>query len=977
LAPLAFLTWTVFAATALVLPGVALQRMARIPVDPALVLPLGGAFTAGAWWASLATGQHWLFPVLLALLVAGLAFPRTPWRRAEGPSLRGALPPLVAAAVLLAFTHYGWNRVGPSGDFLLDPLVTFDSTFHVGVTYELVTGYPPQVPGVAGFPLGYHLGTDLVRAAALRWAATSPWDSLTRLDVTLWALALILAIRAVVARLGAPPAAVALAPWTLLLTDFSFLFATNLQAHWWTDLLRGNLLLSFVYANPIVPALALTLGSLVALSRYEDGQRRGHLALAALLAAAVPFFKVFLGAHLLLGLGLAFLLARPAPRRALVAIATPAALATAALVLGPGGETVSVVLAPLDLARVTRETLGLAPVHGLGLLRWAAFWILASLGMRLLGLGHALRALRGPGATSALAGVALTGWPLGLLFRVSAPEVLEGQKTVNDAAYLVEQSGPVLWLFTAVALVGFATTPIRRILAAVALVSLATPSTFQYALKKASWPPARLPAPMVRAMEALVPASEPGDVVLQRPAARYPPAPVVLAGRRVPYDRFTPYLTQFATREALEARHLQVYRFFRSRDREGALAIARSLGARFLALYGHDRVRFDTSGVLEPLYEEPGARLYRILYETASPPTPDGSARMRPRSADEDEVGMESGLYGGSAGAARGSGHGQGQKLPRLVQDAHPRGPALGKAVRKRLRPQVPSVTDHLPSRSPHTHRRELGEERPQGHNAVPTFPDRVAGDRLRQVEGPRPGAPQGLEVATHPQVLPQIPGQCPDVGPRRAAHLDLHLPVPEPKEIDGVNGDPSRGPRDGLAATREVVQPPSLHSPGRVGRGHLIPDPHQPVQGAPQRPFVHAPQPRLGQGLPGEVVGGRGEPQPDGPPVHLLPLPQEPGQTRRPAQAQGQDAGGEGVQGTRVSHPAEAEGPAGAVHHVVGRGPGGLVDDQHPLHVPTPRVRRLLPRTRRPLGPRPRPGPAPPGPWPRGLGRSGSRSRD
>ena len=615
MSPLAFLSWAAFAAVALVLPGIALQRVARTPVDPALVLPLGGAFTAGAYWASLATGHPWLFPAALVLVLPGLAFPRAPWHRVTGPSLRGALLPLAAVVALLTLTHYGWNRVGPSGDFLLDPLVTFDSTFHVGVTYELVTGYPPQVPGVAGLPLGYHLGTDLVRAAALRWAGTSPWDSLTRLDVTLWAFALILAIRALVSRLGAPPAAVALAPWTLLLTDFSFVFATNLQAHWWTDLLRGNLLLSFVYANPIVPALALALGSLVALSRHEESGERGLLVVATLLAAAVPFFKVFLGAHLLLGLALAFVLSRGGPRRALLVVAVPCALATAALALGQGGETVSVVFAPLDLARITRETLGLAPVQGASLVGWSAFWLLASLGLRVLGVGRAVRALRGSAAASTLAGVALTGWPLGLLFRVSAPEMLAGQKTVNDAAYLVEQSGPLLWLFAVVALVGFATTPARRILAAVALVVLATPSTIQYAAKKASWPPARLPAPMVRAMDALVPVSERGDVVLQRPAARYPPAPVILAGRRVPYERFIPYLTQFASREDLEARHLEVYRFFRTRDRSEALEIARSLDASFLALYGPDRVRFDTSGVLEPVHEEPGARLYRIRYD--------------------------------------------------------------------------------------------------------------------------------------------------------------------------------------------------------------------------------------------------------------------------------------------------------------------------------------------------------------------------
>jgi hypothetical protein len=630
LSPLALLLWAAFAAAALVLPGLAIQRLARAPVDPALVLPLGAAYCAGTYWASLALGAAWLFPVALLLATAGVLLPRGPWRRAQGPSLRGALPPLAAVVALLALTHYGWNRVGPSGDFLLDPLVTFDSTFHVGVTHELVTGYPPQVPGVSGFPLGYHLGIDLVRAAALRWAGTNPWDSLTRLDVTLWAFALILAIRALVARLGAPGAAVTLAPWTLLLTDFSFLFATKLQAHWWTDLLRGNVLLSLVYANPVIPGLALTLASLVALSRHQEHGGRGHLALAVLMASAVPFFKVFLGAHLLLGLAIAFVLSLHAPRRALLLMAAPCALATAVLAFGQGGETVEVLLAPLDLARITRDTLGLAPLEGFPFLAWATFWLVASLGLRLLGLGPAFGALRGAVAGSVLAAVALTGWPLGLLFRVSAPHMLAGQTPVNDAAYLVEQSGPLLWLFAVPAIVRFATSPTRRILATVALVVLATPATVQYVVKKERTPPDRLPAPMVRAMAALEPVSERGDVVLQRPGARYPPAPVVLAGRRVPYERFTPYLTQFASKEDLEARHVVVYRFFRTRSRAEALEIVRSLGASYLALYGRDRIRFDASGLLEPIHEEPGARLYRIL----------GSGREQPRET------------GGSSGAA-------------------------------------------------------------------------------------------------------------------------------------------------------------------------------------------------------------------------------------------------------------------------------------------------------------------------------------
>src|SRR5262249_50695341 len=226
---------------------------------------------------------------------------------------------------------------------------------------------------------------------------------------------------------------------------------------------------------------------------------------------------------------------------------------------------------------------------------------------------------------AALAAMALAAWPLGLFFRVSAPEVLPGQKFVNDAAYLVEQGGPLLWIFTALFLVAFARTPPRRIAAAVGVVVLALPTTLQFVLKKAREPPDRLPAATVRAMDALGAASRPGDVVMQRPGGRYPPAPVVLLGRRVPYERFTPYLTQFATRDALEKRHEEVFRFFRTTDPEEAMAIARRLGAHFLCLYGGDRVRFDTSGRLVPVHEEAGARLYRL----ADPATPSASASDR------------------------------------------------------------------------------------------------------------------------------------------------------------------------------------------------------------------------------------------------------------------------------------------------------------------------------------------------------------
>lgn len=605
------LLYLAFASLALVLPGIAWQRALRLPVDASLVLPLGIASCAGAYWCGLVTGAAWLGPLLLAGVAAAGAR-RGLGRPADGPPLAAVLLPALAVLALLVVTQYRGNRVDSEGAFRLDPFVAADTAFHVGLTYELATAYPPQVPGVSGFPIGYHLGPDLVRAAAWRWAGVRPYDQIARLDVTLGALMLVLLFARVAQALGGTARAVALAPFTLLATDFSFAFAANPQAHWWADLLRGNLLVSLALSNPVVPALGIALAALVALCDHQRTGARAPLALAAALGAALPFFKVFLGAHLLLGLGCAFLLrGRP---RALLFAGAPAALATAALVLGQGGTTVDVALAPLDLVAATRATLGLAPLAGLALAAFGVAWIVASLGVRSAALPTAVRALReGPWAAAVLASMALAAWPLGLLFRVAAPEWLPGQTVVNDAAYFVEQGGALLWIFVALSL---GALPAARARWAVPLAAaLALPSTVQFAVKKALTADDPVPAARVRAVRAVELAGAPGDVVLQRPGARYPPLPVVLAGRRVPYERFTPYLTQFLSREDAERRHETVYRFFRTEDAAEAAAIARGLGARFVCLYGSDRVRFDLALLADPVHEEPDARCYRVRAE--------------------------------------------------------------------------------------------------------------------------------------------------------------------------------------------------------------------------------------------------------------------------------------------------------------------------------------------------------------------------
>ena len=83
---------------------------------------------------------------------------------------------------------------------------------------------------------------------------------------------------------------------------------------------------------------------------------------------------------------------------------------------------------------------------------------------------------------------------------------------------------------------------------------------------------------------------------VRRPTPPPPPRPL------------QPWLTQFARREDLERRHETVFRFFRTTDAGEALAIARGLDARFVCLYGADRLRFDA--VLEAVHSEPEARCF-------------------------------------------------------------------------------------------------------------------------------------------------------------------------------------------------------------------------------------------------------------------------------------------------------------------------------------------------------------------------------
>ncbi len=523
---------------------------------------------------------------------------------------------------LLAATQYRANRVGADGSFLLDTGEHIDTAVHVGVTWELVAGYPPQVPGLAGVPMHYHVGSHLVRAAAARWAGIDPYDALSRFDVTLWGIALVFALRAAAHALGLGAAAVRIAGFLPLAADLSFVPGFLLGSEHWAMKLGGNFLEAVLYANSISPAMAAALAALVALSRASHGEGRGWLVLASLLGAGCAFLKAFTGAQLLLALGLAWLVRRSRP---LLLAAAPLAAALAVLAFGSVGPTaaegVRVAFAAFAPANPARVAFGLPEAKGMALALSGVAWLVLSLGLRGAGIPGAWRGLRrGDAPLATLGALALTGWPIALFVSITA------DPAYDESFYFLQASGLALWLFAAPVLAGVAER--SRLAAATAVVACLLP-TAELVARRATQEPEHIPAATVRAMAGLRAESCPGDVVLTRPGVALVPPVVVLAGRRVPLANYIPYWRQFTTPEALAAREADVWSFFRAGDAASAIEAARRLGAGYVYFSGSSpgerpssappprpravRDMLLEAGALAPVHVEPRASVFRLV----------------------------------------------------------------------------------------------------------------------------------------------------------------------------------------------------------------------------------------------------------------------------------------------------------------------------------------------------------------------------
>ncbi|MHB1133472.1 MAG: hypothetical protein ACYC4L_13965 [Chloroflexota bacterium] len=306
-------------------PGSALLHLLRLAGLPtldrtALALLAGMAISTSVYGLGQSFAAGWLLGVLVAASV-GLEARRlagTGLRRPSRAQAGSAL--LVLALVCLPLIKMALPGVGfraysftPDGGFAF-PLTPLDVLFHLALAQELTHANAPQVPFLAGIPLHYHYAMDLQAAMFANLLGISPVDLTVRfLPALLTSLLALVSFCLGRQWLRSQRWGALVALLVLLGDDLSFVpyLAGTLLAPevgwspYFFSLSTAGMTAAVFAINPMLPALCLLLGGLLATMHYLERSERRWLVPAGLLFAALSQYKVFTWAQVLAALGLA------------------------------------------------------------------------------------------------------------------------------------------------------------------------------------------------------------------------------------------------------------------------------------------------------------------------------------------------------------------------------------------------------------------------------------------------------------------------------------------------------------------------------------------------------------------------------------------------------------------------------------------------------------------------------------------------
>jgi hypothetical protein len=650
------------------LPGELLVDAADLQLDPLddVMLALVLGMTAGSvlYYVCSWVGLEALFLAWPVVAAVGYV-----WRRRSTWSLRQTRVTLNASHLLLlavlilcllplaVLPMYYRNLARLPEDGMAFLRKPNDAIFHLSIAQELTHTVPPEAPFLAGRPLGYHCGLDLLVAMLARVGRLSVLDLTVRFVPTFLLLMTLLAVFCFCRTwLGSANWAALCAMLVFLGEDFSFVpgLLTGSAEVWSAQFFGVPTTFSLYFMNPMLPALGLLFCGLYCLIRYWRSQSRGWLVLTAFIFAIAMEYKVFVTAQVGGALALAALVYLVFFRDRRLAMVTGVTLLMVLplglySVLGSeAGSRVWMRLDPWPYIPEGLEQLGLlqsalgreigalfqgGPVTLVGLAGLLAvalpLYVVGSLGVRVLAVPRVVRGFFAPRADSGvrffLSVFCILGPAATLLLSVT-PSGYPPEHEYNNAVWFYVQSKYVVWVLVAESVAACLRN--RRSLwkgmAVAAIVALSVPSSLQYFGGQLSYEPSTLGSDELELTDFVGAQCPAGQVVLSRQAVGESVA--ALTTCRVPYLRLGIYPHSFVSMEELAQRREDTDAFWRDWN-EGELR------TEILDRYGIEYVVVDrragdetwdpgdsSSGsmALKPVFENGDFTVYEVRSDDAA-----------------------------------------------------------------------------------------------------------------------------------------------------------------------------------------------------------------------------------------------------------------------------------------------------------------------------------------------------------------------
>lgn len=418
------------------------------------------------------------------------------------------------------FPNWSW-----SGEGQFDFVTVADNLLHTSLAAELTHAVLPQVPFMAGEPLNYHIGMDIVTALTNRFGGVAIPDMVVRYYPALFIALIVLSAYCLIRRFtGSGGAGVAGALLITLGEDLSFIPGMLQQSGeiWSAYYFRSAAVFSLYFFNAIVAALGLFLTGLYCLYRSLEDKVWSWSIAAALCIAALIQTKIFIFIHFAIALALATGIDFLVLRRTL---------------LLRQAVTIFVVSLPLMLVTLGRNDSRIVWIWSSGIENYVipafkmAQWpllvsyptlglivyLILTNGFRLLGSGELIRSFK-PSDDKPFHLVLAIFVVLGPVLTLTSKIVPRDDPDVyNNSIWFLITSKYVAVLFAIVALLKLwrSMVPAWRVFLVVTVVVISLPSTVQYVLK-APGTPGKITNTEMKVIEFLNQEANAGDVAFSR-----------------------------------------------------------------------------------------------------------------------------------------------------------------------------------------------------------------------------------------------------------------------------------------------------------------------------------------------------------------------------------------------------------------------------------------------------------------------------